>query len=97
MSPPNLGAGGGAQNLSKPNTLPSRDEIEAMAMLLGELTMICSCCLGHGASRGIFGGKRRCGQCNGVGYDYLGEKTADALGLTNRQAGGYMSKARVYR
>ena len=53
--------------------------IEATAMLLGENTIICSCCLGKGASRGLFGGKRRCGQCRGTGFDYIGERTKQAL------------------
>lgn len=66
--------------MSQP-TLPSPEEIEATAMLLGEPTIICSCCLGRQTTRGIFGGKRRCGQCNGWGYDYLGDKTLEAFGL----------------
>ncbi len=54
-------------------------EIEATAMLLNELTIICSCCLGKKWERTIFGGRRKCGQCEGLGYDFLGPKTCEAL------------------
>lgn len=61
--------------------LPTNEEIEAMAMLLGESTAFCSCCLGKRVSKGLFGIPVRCSQCNGFGYDYLGVKTLKALGL----------------
>jgi hypothetical protein len=60
--------------------MPSPEVIEATAMLLGEPCMICSCCLGKQTVKGFFGGRRRCTQCNGWGYDYIGDKTLEAFG-----------------
>lgn len=60
-------------------------------MLLGENTMICSCCLGKQEVRGFLGPKR-CGQCGGVGFDVIGKKTAEALGLAARAQGDYRKK-----
>lgn len=55
-------------------------EVEATAMLLGEHTMPCSCCLGRKWHTVLLVmGKMRCGQCKGTGYDYLGPKTTAAL------------------
>lgn len=52
------------------------DEILTVAMLLGEETpIICSCCIGTGANKGIFGGPSACGQCRNTGYDWIGVKT----------------------
>ena len=69
--------------MSKP-AIPSPEEIEAIAMLLGEPSMICSCCLGRQTVKGIFGGQRRCGQCMGSGFDILGPRTAEACGLKQK-------------
>jgi len=53
-----------------------RETIVAVAMLLGEdPPLLCSCCMGHGQSTGIFGGWRACGQCSGTGYDMIGYST----------------------
>lgn len=57
---------------------PSRELIEATLMLTGELGIICSCCLGEGSNKSIFG-RRRCGQCEGIGYDYIGDNARLAL------------------
>lgn len=54
-------------------------KIEAMAMLLGEPTVVCSCCLGRRREMRAIFGPRICGQCNGLGYDVLGDKTKAAL------------------
>jgi hypothetical protein len=63
---------------------PSPAEIEATAMLLGEKTLICSCCLGKQRYHGVFGGLRRCGQCNGTGFDIIEKKTREALNIDER-------------
>jgi hypothetical protein len=57
----------------------TKQEIEAASMLLGEHLILCSCCLGRRYSPGIFGGPRRCGQCEGTGYDYIGPKTKELM------------------
>lgn len=57
---------------------PSDDVIEATHMLTGEIAVICSCCLGERTKPSIFG-RRRCGQCNGLGYDLIGRKARRIL------------------
>ena len=61
------------------NKLHKDQETEATAMLLGEITVICSCCLGKKWQPSVFMGKRSCGQCKGTGYDFIGPKTSEAL------------------
>lgn len=60
---------------------PSHDEIVAISMLLGEFPpIICSCCMGRGFGMELWG-RLRCIQCDGLGYDYMGAKTREALKL----------------
>lgn len=68
-----------AKSFQTPGSLTKDLEVEATAMLLGEFTVICSCCLGRKWQTSFILGQRRCGQCKGTGYDYLGPKTTAAL------------------
>lgn len=57
------------------------EEILAACMLLGEpCPILCSLCLGAGHTRAIVG-VRRCVQCEGKGFDYIGPETSRYVGI----------------
>ncbi len=59
--------------------LPPHEEICCIAMLVGDYQPIrCSCCRGRGWESRLWGVKT-CPQCDGVGYDMMGENTRMAL------------------
>lgn len=51
-----------------------RDEVLTVGMLLDDVPIVCSCCLGTGRSKGIFF-KYACMQCKNTGYDWIGAGT----------------------
>lgn len=62
------------------------NEVVATAMLLGDVSpIICSGCLGKGRERVPWGGFRRCPQCDGWGFDYIGPLTRKALGAYSKR------------
>lgn len=62
------------------------NEVVATAMLLGDVSpIICSGCLGKGRERVPWGGFRRCPQCDGWGFDYMGPLTRKALGAYRKR------------
>lgn len=61
------------------DTRTEYDEVLAVAMLCGEpMPITCSSCIGSQYVASIIG-RPYCNQCDGKGYDYIGDKTLWAL------------------
>jgi hypothetical protein len=67
------------------NRRPPWDEfVEATTSVAGERLLICSCCMGWGRNKRLFG-FAQCMQCDGTGYDIIGPVGREAVKIYRAQ------------